>query len=180
MSRDRAELIRAAERYTDEAELKRQEGDVRGAAFAAGYANGIRLALRALCGGTGYATRDPSPSRKKAHHHRTKGAPSFATQAKISRKIRMLVREEGYSPKQAAAIAYRYYGVARPKKKAARDLSPAIDKARLLADVRRAGYEARPTRSSYRMKIVRRSDGKVVGTMTATEAHAWLRAKRRR
>ncbi len=127
----------------------------------------------------------------RKRHHRSKGTPSFATQAKISRKIRMLVREEGYSPKQAAAIAYDYYGVARPK----RDATPRhvlrkdtgagkpIDKARLLESLHRAGYVAKAAtrrrgEEYARMRIVRRSDGKFVGEMTPHEAQAWLRRKR--
>lgn len=52
--------------------------------------------------------------RDRRHHHRTPGAPSFAKQKLISRKIRLLVRE-GYDPKQAAAIAYRMYGASRKR-----------------------------------------------------------------
>lgn len=52
--------------------------------------------------------------RDRQHRHRTPGAPSFAKQKLISRKIRLLVRE-GYDPKQAAAIAYRMYGASRKR-----------------------------------------------------------------
>lgn len=62
--------------------------------------------------GRSYKLRNERDTR---HHHRSKTAPSFATQTKISRKIRLL-REEGYPPKQAAAIAYRMYGASRPSK----------------------------------------------------------------
>ena len=73
------------------------------------------------------ASRDPrrrnktsSTARKKhPRGHRTPGAPTFAKQAQISRKIRKL-RHEGYGPKQAEAIAYRMAGVP-PKKKRSRD-----------------------------------------------------------
>lgn len=54
--------------------------------------------------------------RDKRHHHRSKSAPSFTLQSKISRKIRLL-REEGYPPKQAAAIAYRMYGASRSSRR---------------------------------------------------------------
>lgn len=55
-----------------------------------------------------------SAARDGAHRHRTKGAPTFAQQRFIGKKIRRLHRE-GYEGKQAVAIAYRYAGV--PKKK---------------------------------------------------------------
>jgi hypothetical protein len=55
------------------------------------------------------STRDP-----ERHRHRTPGAPSFAKQKLISRKIRLL-RREGYEPKQAQAIAYRMYGASRER-----------------------------------------------------------------
>ena len=51
------------------------------------------------------------------HQHRAPGAPSFAKQKLISKKIRLLVRE-GYDRKQAAAIAYRTYGVSRTRRDA--------------------------------------------------------------
>lgn len=140
------------------------------------------------------AQRDPSPHHTPGHH-RTKSAPSFATQTKISKKIRLLVRE-GYGPKQAAAIAYRYYGVARPKtssrdltlteaRRMARASGPPIDKARLLEAIHRAGYVAKPAtrrrgEEHARMRIVRRSDGKLIGEMTPREAQAWIRTKKRR
>jgi hypothetical protein len=66
--------------------------------------------------------RDPARDARKKHPrgHRSKTAPTFAKQAQISRKIRLLVKE-GYPPKQATAIAYRMAGVpARPAKRRTR------------------------------------------------------------
>lgn len=59
---------------------------------------------------------DPSPRRRKAttHRHHRPGAPTFAQQKTIARKVRIL-RREGYPEKQAVAIAYRTAGV-RPRK----------------------------------------------------------------
>jgi hypothetical protein len=54
--------------------------------------------------------------RKRAHRHRTAGAPTFKKQTQISRKIKKLVGE-GYPPKQATAIAYRMAGVPTRKGK---------------------------------------------------------------
>jgi len=51
-------------------------------------------------------------ARDKARRHRAKGAPTFAKQEQIAKKVRLL-RKEGYPPKQAVAIAYRMAGVAR-------------------------------------------------------------------
>lgn len=56
---------------------------------------------------------DRDSSARRAHRHRSAGAPTFRQQRFISRKIRILVRE-GRSPRQAAAIAYRMAGV-RPR-----------------------------------------------------------------
>ena len=56
--------------------------------------------------------KGPSRDPGTRHRHRAPGAPSFAKQKLISKKIRLLVRE-GYPAKQAAAIAYRMYGATR-------------------------------------------------------------------
>lgn len=78
----------------------------------------------------GVHTHGPAPVRDrdtKKDHHRSSSAPSFRKQKQISRKIRLLIRE-GYEPKQAAAIAYRMYGVARPKAKRRSTRDPASER----------------------------------------------------
>lgn len=62
---------------------------------------------------------EPKTEGDRRRRHRTAGAPTFATQRYISRKIRKL-RHEGYPPKQAEAIAYRY---AEARRKPARKTS---------------------------------------------------------
>ena len=63
-------------------------------------------------GGSSPSPRVVGDARRR--RHRSPNAPTFAKQRFISRKIRIL-RHEGYPPKQAEAIAYRYAGVPRRK-----------------------------------------------------------------
>lgn len=85
--------------------------------WAGTIGNGIGL------GSSAYAytevRHEPKTEGDRRRRHRTTGAPTFATQRYISRKIRKL-RHEGYPPKQAEAIAYRY---AEARRKPARKTS---------------------------------------------------------
>jgi hypothetical protein len=63
---------------------------------------------------------EPKTSGDRRRRHRSASAPTFSKQRYVSRKIRIL-RNEGYPPRQAEAIAYRYAGEPRRRARSRRD-----------------------------------------------------------